>query len=541
MTKNILDKYYANRTFYVLETLKNVDNPDQRIAEDIKSFTKASLDFFITLFTAVIDLISFSAILYSIYPLLFVAIIIYAGIGSLVTTNLGQSLVGLNYDRLNKEANFRFSLIRTRENAESIALYDSSAGSEKEGLWETFKEILITQSGIITAQRNLEYFTTSYRYLVQILPSLIVAPLYFTHQVELGTINQSYSAFNHILGDFSIIINQFEALSAFSASIYRLTDFFNSLGNDNNNSVWDIDSNRNSVDNNSRLVKPNTNVVINRNSDDPLLSIKNMSILTPDGHRLLIGGIGATNTIYNPTNANKNSLQEFWTGVDNGINVDIDVNDKILIVGPSGSGKSSFVRAICGLWRVGKGEILWNMKDEIENTVTNISMNELPRSIFILPQKPYMTLGNLKEQIMYPHNMTINVDNEALDQQLLSILDQVKLDKLANRMGEGDSIRGLYTIQDWSKVLSLGEQQRLSFARIIFNKPSVIVLDESTSALDLALEEVMYENLKDLGATYISVGHRPSLIKYHTKKLILRGPGYSSILKDIKGDAALMD
>jgi putative ATP-binding cassette transporter len=217
--------------------------------------------------------------------------------------------------------------------------------------------------------------------------------------------------------------------------------------------------------------------------------------------------------------------------------VDIAKGDKILIVGPSGSGKSSFVRAICGLWRVGKGDIFWNMEDNGSNT-----MNELPRSIFILPQKPYMTLGNLKEQIMYPlHNMSTDVNDDTLNQQLLSILDQVKLDKLANRMGEGDSIRGLHTIQDWSKVLSLGEQQRLSFARIIFNKPKVIVLDESTSALDLALEEVMYENLKDLGVTYISVGHRPSLIKYHNKKLILRGPGYSSIIKDIKGDTGLLD
>ena len=529
----MLDKYYANRTFYVLETLKNVDNPDARISEDIKSFTKASLDFFITLFTSIIDLISFSAILYSIYPLLFVAIIVYAGVGSLVTTNLGQSLVGLNYDRLNKEANFRFSLIRTRENAESIALYDSSAGSEKEGLWETFKEILVTQLGIITAQRNLEYFTTSYRYLVQILPSLIVAPLYFAHQVELGTINQSYSAFNHILGDFSIIINQFEALSAFSASIYRLTDFFSSLDS-KSNSVWDVDSN---------VSKPRTDLVINSNSIDPLLSINNLSMLTPDGHRLLIGGIGTVNTIYNPTSTVDNNLEEFWAGVEKGINVDIHANDRILIVGPSGAGKSSFVRAISGLWRVGKGQITWNIKRNDENystTSTNNTTTELPRSIFILPQKPYMTLGNLKEQIMYPlHDMNSNNDDE-LDQKLLSILDQVKLDKLANRMGEGDSIRGLYKIQDWSKVLSLGEQQRLSFARIIYNKPDVIVLDEATSALDLAGEEAMYENLMNLGATYISVGHRPSLINFHNKKLILRGPTQSAIMKEIKGDTSLL-
>ena len=114
-------------TFYVLETLRDIDNPDQRIADDIRAFTKTSLGFFITLFTSVVDLFSFSAILYQIYPGLFVAIIVYAVVGSIVTTRLGRALVGLNYEKLQKEANFRFSLIRTRENAEAIAFYDSNA------------------------------------------------------------------------------------------------------------------------------------------------------------------------------------------------------------------------------------------------------------------------------------------------------------------------------------------------------------------------------------------------------------------------------
>jgi len=131
LTRRVLDQYYADRTFFVIETLRNVDNPDQRITEDIRQFTRASLDFFITLFTSFIDLLSFSAILFQIYPGLFVAIIAYAGVGSVVTTNLGQSLVGLNYKRLIKEADFRFSLIRTRENAEAIAFYDSNAALEK--------------------------------------------------------------------------------------------------------------------------------------------------------------------------------------------------------------------------------------------------------------------------------------------------------------------------------------------------------------------------------------------------------------------------
>ena len=142
--------------------------------------------------TSVIDLCSFSLILYEIYPPLFLAIIAYAGIGSLITTNLGRSLVGLNYERLLREADLRFSLIRTRENAEAIAFYDGDATREKQGVLDLLKKALETQFGIVTTQRNLEVFTTSYRYLVQILPSLIIAPLYFAQKVELGTISQSY-------------------------------------------------------------------------------------------------------------------------------------------------------------------------------------------------------------------------------------------------------------------------------------------------------------------------------------------------------------
>lgn len=183
LTAQALEQYYSNRTYYIMETLREVDNPDQRITEDIRHFTRTSLDFFITIFTSIIDLFSFSAILFQIFPGLFVAIIVYAGIGSFVTTQLGQSLVALNYERLQREANFRFSLFRTRENAEAIAFYDGDAKLEQETIWSLFQSALQTQLGIIEVQRNLEFFTTAYRYIVQILPSLIVAPLYFAKKV----------------------------------------------------------------------------------------------------------------------------------------------------------------------------------------------------------------------------------------------------------------------------------------------------------------------------------------------------------------------
>lgn len=146
LTARVLELYFKDRRFYELETLQDIDNPDQRIADDVRAFTRTSLDFFITLFTSVIDLFSFSAILFQIYPGLFVAIIAYAGVGSIVTTNLGRSLVQQNYDKLLREANFRFALIRLRENAESIAFYDNDASLERRNLWKIFVEVIENQN-----------------------------------------------------------------------------------------------------------------------------------------------------------------------------------------------------------------------------------------------------------------------------------------------------------------------------------------------------------------------------------------------------------
>ena len=476
LTAKVLDKYYAYRTFYQIETLREIDNPDQRISEDVRAFTRTSLDFFITLFTAVIDLFSFSAILYQIYPGLFAAIIAYAGVGSVVTTQLGRSLVGLNYEKLLREADFRFALIRTRENAEAIAFYDSDAKREQALIWTLFKDVLETQLGIVVAQRNLEVFTTSYRYLVQILPSLIVAPLYFAKKVELGTISQSYGAFNHILGDFSILINQFESLSAFSAGLTRLSTFLDKL----ENSSWAA-SGYASSNGTDIYKKPLFSMKIQHPifaSSDVVLAVKNLTLLTPDGKRTLLGAIGDPGS--------SDSMPTPLWGLDgtasaahhpDGIDFSLSRGDRILVVGPSGAGKSSFIRALSGLWRVGYGEVTWFSSlqplQPLQSTDPLAPLNgshyeneSAPKDVFFLPQKPYNLLGSLREQIMYP-SLGVPVDpantgtiadiqekirNRELDQTLIEILKKVKLENLASRMGGGNELTGLGVSSDWSKV-----------------------------------------------------------------------------------------
>lgn len=228
MTTRVLDLYFSNGVYYGVERGGMVDNPDQRIAEDVKSFTAFSLTLFITAVTSVIDLASFSAILYSIKPSLFLDIFAYALFGTVSTSYIGRRLGGLNFEQLKKEADFRYALVRVRENAEGIAFYE---GEDTEGgeVGDRLGRVVENTGDVIKAQRNLEFFTTAYRYLIQVLPVSVVAPLFFAGTIPLGVVTQSTSAFNHILSDLSVIVNQFESLSLFSAGIGRLKEFLDEV------------------------------------------------------------------------------------------------------------------------------------------------------------------------------------------------------------------------------------------------------------------------------------------------------------------------
>ncbi|GMP64588.1 hypothetical protein CsSME_00025799 [Camellia sinensis var. sinensis] len=221
MTNYYIDRYLKNRTFYKIQSQSIIDNPDQRIVDDLSSFTGTALSFSLTLFNAAVDLVSFSNILYGIYPPLFAVLLVYSIGGTAISVFLGRGLVTLNFLQEKKEADFRFGLVRLRENAESIAFY-AGEDNEKQLLLQRFRSAFENLTQLLISSRNLEFFTNGYRYLIQILPAAVVAPMYFSGKIEFGVINQSVSAFNHILGDFSLIVYQFQAISAFSAVIDRL-------------------------------------------------------------------------------------------------------------------------------------------------------------------------------------------------------------------------------------------------------------------------------------------------------------------------------
>lgn len=530
MTKYYMERYLKDRTFYKIQSQSIIDNPDQRIVDDLSSFTGTALSFSLTFFNAAVDLISFSNILYGIYPPLFVVLLVYSIGGTAISVLLGKGLASLNFLQEKKEADFRYGLVRVRENAESIAFYGGEE-NELHLLLQRFSSAFENLTQLLISSRNLEFFTSGYRYLIQILPAAVVAPMYFSGKIEFGVINQSVSAFNHILGDFSLIVYQFQAISAFSAVIDRLGEFDDIL--DRSTSKYPDDSTQH-----IHLICCNVcpgfegNGPVTMHKFQKLLHIENLTLQTPTSKTTLIKEL---------------SLQ-------------INCNDSLLVTGPSGCGKTSFLRAIAGLWNSGSGTITFYVQDVeftqslISKDVTSLEVNtaisnlreleetpsQIPRGVFFLPQRPYMNLGTLREQLLYPTwvegatpdssgnsstgmpqflvQTPISGDGSKRSRMpstddLVKVLEDVRLDYLLARFNSLD------LTYEWSSVLSLGEQQRLAFARLLLSKPKLALLDESTSALDEDNEAHLYQLIKAAGITYVSIGHRQTLFNHHNAVL----------------------
>ena len=381
-----------------------------------------------------------------------------------------RAVVGQNAQQLLKEADLRYSLVRLRENAESIAFYGGEA-REAEEVGARLDRAVANKREILGTQRNLEFFTTAYTYLVQILPVLVVSPLYFAGTIELGVVTQSAGAFNHVLNDLSLIVNQFEGLSSFSAGLGRLATFVERMESYCDASECATDANATFVLRDEPRAAPARRVEATEAAaaGGAVLAIDGLRLETPDGNRELFGDLS----------------------------LEVRGGDHLLVTGASGAGKSSLLRAVAGLWDRGEGSVVRPPRNE---------------TVF-LPQRPYATLGSLRQQLVYPKTVA---EAAARDEDLRAALETCRLGRLA--------ASDLDTVRDWGDELSLGEQQRLAFARVLVARPRLCVLDEATSALDLANEAAMYGALAAVpGLTYVSVGHRPSLVDFHARRLDVKG------------------
>jgi putative ATP-binding cassette transporter len=426
-----------------------IDNPDQRIAEDINTFTSQSLFFATVVVGSIIQIIAFGSVLWLISPNLIYFLIGYSAFSSWFTaTVFGQPLIGLNFLQLQREADFRFGLVRVREHSEPIAFYDGEI-REITLLQRLFSLVFIIQQRVLRWKFKLNLFQFSHTFLTAVIPTVIIASDVLSGRLEVGLAVQAAGAFAAMLIALTVMVNHFEGLSRFAAVVERFYAFSQAL---------DTQS--------SKIAEHSDHQIVTQQGTS--LTCNHLSICTPTGERTLIKQL----------------------------NLSVHPNKGLMIVGESGTGKSSLLRVIAGLWTTGSGEIV------------RPSIHEL----LFLPQQPYHPLGDLRCQLSYPQ-----VDKKISDEEMLHYLDLVNLSSLTKRCG------GLNGQIDWPKVLSVGEQQRLSFARALLAKPRYLLLDESTSALDAANESRLYAQLNGMDITPISVSHRQALLHHHHEVLVILG------------------
>jgi putative ATP-binding cassette transporter len=475
MTTHYLQRWLADHAFYKLElarftggdlaaantlnTAKTPDNPDQRIQEDINQFTTYSISLSMGLLNAVVTLLSFVGILwtlsgafaftlggtsYSIPGFMVWMAVLYCTVGSIITHYIGRPQIKLNFQQQRVEADFRHHMVRVREYSESIAL-DKGEAVERSHLDTRFAAVLANYLKLIKKQKNLVWFTNFFGQAAVVFPFIVAAPRFFSGAIQLGQLMQIASAFGRVQDSLSWLVDNYSSLAAWRATTDRLTSF-----EDNIAAL-------------AQQARAQAAITTTANQQHPLagadtLAVSGLTLALPTGATLL-----------------------------SDLSLQAGPGESVLVKGPSGSGKSTLFRALAGIWPFATGQA------------------QLPQDAMFIPQRPYFPDGTLRDALAYPLPAA-QYSDAALQQALHDAL----LPKLASRLDDQDA---------WSQKLSGGEQQRLAIARVLLKKPRWIFADEATSALDEGAETQLYGKLlahvTAAQGSIVSIAHRPSVAAFH--------------------------
>jgi len=460
LTDHFLDCWMGSQAYYRMELRReHTDNPDQRIAEDVRDYVASALGLSLSLLSAVATLFSFVGILWTLSGewmiklggrefqipgfMMWVALV-YAGLATWATHRVGRPLVPINFDQQRFEADFRYTLVRFRENVEAVAFYRGEEG-ERRGAKRRFHGVVDNWLRLIRAQRNLALCTTGLGQANGIVPLLVAAPGYFLGRLTLGDVIQTNIAYGQVSGALVWLVNAYQEIAHWRASVERLFSFTEAIEQTYEGLAHNVGIEFGTV-------------------AEPELRISGLRLELPNG-RVLLEGVSQT----------------------------IAKGDTILVTGPSGSGKSTLFRVLAGLWPFGQGRV------------------ELPEkgTRLFLPQHPYLPMGTLRAAACYP-----SVEGSFADDRIEEALRLVGLEAFGRRLDEE---------AHWEQQMSGGEQQLLAFARVLLHQPDWLFLDEATASLDEASEERVYELIEERlpHATVVSIAHRPGVAQYHTRRWTL--------------------
>ncbi len=468
MTTHYLQRWLADHAFYTLELARfsgtdkaAADNPDQRIQEDINLFTSYSISLSMGLLNAVVTLLSFVGILwslsgafaftlggssYTIPGFMVWMAVLYCAVGSIITHYIGRPQIRLNFQQQRVEADFRHHMVRVREYSESIAL-DKGETVERAHLDTRFAAVLANYLLLIKKQKNLVWFTNFFGQAAVVFPFIVAAPRFFSGAIQLGELMQISSAFGRVQDSLSWLVDNYSSLAAWRATTDRLTSF-----EDNITAAAQQVRSQAATDSIANTDRPDTRA--------DSLSGTALTIRLPTGQTL---------------------MQD--------VSLAASPGDSVLFKGASGSGKSTLFRTFAGIWPFSAGQ------------------THLPEGSMFIPQRPYFPDGRLRDALAYPESAALYSD-AALTQALNDAL----LPQLCVRLDDEDA---------WSQKLSGGEQQRLAIARVLLKKPSWIFADEATGALDEDSERAIYQKLQahilSVRGGMVSIAHRPTVAAFHNK------------------------